>query len=121
MTIEAGVQCPRFLAVVRSLVQRLALVDASAQHRLVLAMGDANLDQTLHIDAGGRIDEAALVDGALGEALEVVRRLDGGLVLGHTQLGDLLGRDAVGRRALLSDLRDLRLGILVDTEGATLY
>lgn len=74
---EARVQSPGLLAVVQTSIQRLTLLDFGAQLGLVLSVGNANLNQMVNIDSGSGQDEVALVNGALGETLQIFRCLNG--------------------------------------------
>lgn len=121
LTIEARIQSPRLFAVIRSVVQRLALLDSGSQKGLVLAMWYTDFNQTIYVDSFSGHDETTLVNGALCKAFQIVRCINRWLVFGHSQLGNLLRGDVVGGGTFLCDLGDQRLGVLRNANNISSY
>lgn len=102
--MEALVQFPGGVAVDRR--GHRALGGVRAHLGAVAAMRHAGGDQAVHVD-GTVAHKLALLDGALGEALQVLGDGDRRLVGGGPQGGQLLGGDLVGGGARLGDVGDL--------------
>lgn len=107
LTEKASVQWPGLVAGMQTTVKRFALIDFDPQLCLVLTVGNSDFNQMLHIDTSSKQDKVALVNCALGKTFQIVRCLDGRLILGCSNQSELFGRNTVGNSAFFSYLGNI--------------
>lgn len=96
---EARVHAPGIITIAIGRL-RAASFGRLTRLRLVLALGDADVDHPVDVDHSIGGDQSVAIDDAFREALQLLARTQRRLVDGETQLDDFVGHHGVGLSAV---------------------